>query len=324
MTSWWSLAVLATLAVVLVASCRLGATRDEAEDPVDAFGLDGRPIHARIDLPSVAACGGCHVDVYEEWSASLHHGAWTNANVRTATQDFTRESCRPCHSPLPVLQSGLQEPPLYRDFNQDDGVHCLSCHGLEDGVAAARTIPDAPCRPRFEPRLLKAEMCYPCHEPTHQAFTEYATSDAHAVGVRCVDCHMQPTEHRRGRSHGPNGGMNADFVRRALGWQCRLEGDEVVVELRNRCGHKFPGEIPSRAFVVRVTFDDREPIYELFRKPHRGEDRADDRLLPDETRLLRHAWPEGAAAVEVELLFKPLPLMPDERAFVLGSWAGSR
>ena len=38
---------------------------------------------------------------------------------------------------------------------------------LADGVGAARTIPDAPCRPRFEPRLRDARLCYPCHEPTH-------------------------------------------------------------------------------------------------------------------------------------------------------------
>lgn len=303
--------------VSLVTSCRFattGATADREEPP----------IHERIDLPSIAACGGCHVEVFEEWSASLHHGAWTNANVRAATREFTRESCRPCHSPMPVLRSGLDRPPVYRDFNQNDGVHCLSCHGLADGVAAARTIPDAPCRPRFEPRLLSVEMCWPCHEPTHQAFSEYETSDAAAVGVRCVDCHMQPARHGRGRSHGPNGGMNPSFVKRALAWDCRRDGDELVIELRNRCGHKFPGEIPSRSFVLSITFEGHPPIQELWRKPHRGEDRADDRLLPDETRVLRYPWPEAAPAVEVKLLFKPLPLTPDEHAFELGAWRADR
>ena len=113
-----------------------------------------RPPHERIGLPSLAACGGCHEEVYAEWARSLHAGAWTNANVRQATWDFKKRACRACHSPMPVLPHSLEEAPEYRDFNQDDGVHCLSCHGLEDGVAAARSIEGAPCRPRFEPRLL--------------------------------------------------------------------------------------------------------------------------------------------------------------------------
>lgn len=277
--------------------------------------------HERIDLPSIAACGGCHPDIYEEWAESLHHGAWTNDNVRTATNDFSKKSCRACHSPMPVLPRGIDRRPAYRDFNQDDGVHCLSCHGLADGVAAARTIPGAPCRPRFDPRLLQARMCYPCHEPTHHAFQEYEKSDAFAVGVRCVDCHMPPRASGHGRSHGPNGGLNPEFVKRALWWSCSFEGSVVRVQLRNRCGHKFPGEIPSRSFVVRVDFPGGSPMFELLRKPYQGEKRADNRLLPDETRVLRFQLPQGVTPAKVRLLFKPLPLLPEEQSFLLGQWS---
>ena len=283
-----------------------------------------RPVWERIDQPSVVACGGCHQEVYQEWAESLHHGAWTNANVLNATRNFSREECRSCHSPMPVLPHGLDRRPEFRDFNHDDGVHCLSCHGLVDGVAAARSIDDAPCRPRYEPRLLEARMCYPCHEPTHQAFAEYETSNAFAVGVRCVDCHMQPTKHRRGRSHGANGGLNPEFVKRALAWRCWLEEGEVRVQLRNRCGHKFPGEIPSRSFVVRVTFPGHDPVYELLRKPHKRESRDDNRLLPDETRVLRFPLPRGVSSAEVRLLFKPLPLMPEDQSFLLGEWSSKK
>lgn len=304
----------AAAALGVVMGCRVSAL-DESGDA---------PIYDRIDLPSVAACGGCHQGVFREWSESLHHGAWTNANVLAATQNFARQECRPCHSPMPVLVTGLGVPPEFRDFNREDGVHCLSCHGLEGGVAASRTVPDAPCRPRYEPRLLSADMCYPCHEPTHHAFQEFRQSDAHALGLRCVDCHMQPVAARGGVSHGPNGGLDPEFVARALGWACRIEDGAVVVELRNRTGHKFPGEIPSRSFVVRVDFPGHDPVYELLRKPHREEDREDNRLLPDEVRVLRVPLPDGVNEASVRLLFNPLPLNPEERAFVLGQWSGGR
>lgn len=316
----WRRAGIAGL-LVLCGACGSGAPPSRT----DAAAGARTPIHRRIDLPSIAACGTCHARVYEEWSRSLHHRAWTNANVRRATQDFARHECRCCHSPMPVLEHGLAERPPFRDFNHDDGVHCLSCHGLADGVAAARDLPDAPCRPRHEPRLLQAEMCQPCHEPTHQAFTEYRTSAAFARGVRCADCHMPPRSDGSGRSHGPHGGLDPDFVRTALDWSCRIDGGELVLRLRNLTGHKFPGEIPSRSFLVHADVPGREPVRELLRKPHRGEERDDNRLLPDEVRELRWTLPAGTRPgdVRVRLLFQPLPLLPPEQCFVLGDWRGA-
>jgi hypothetical protein len=222
---------------------------------------------------------------------------------------------------MPVLVTGLDRRPDFRDFNEPDGVHCLSCHGLADGVAAARTLPDAPCRPRFTPDFLRAESCWPCHEPTHHAFSEYATSDAKALGLRCADCHMAPCSDRPGRSHGPNGGLDADFVKRAIAWQCSLDGNELVVTLRNRTGHRFPGEIPSRVFQVKVVVDGGEPGYVTLRKPTKEETRDDDRLGVNETRALRFPVDPAAHDVHVWLLFKPFPLLPDDEAHVIGEWS---
>lgn len=301
----------------LLAACSAPVSNGEAD-------ATSAPPHTRIDLPSIAACGACHATVYDEWASSLHHGAWTNGNVRAATNDFAMAECRPCHSPMPAFDTGLLVQPAYRDFNQDDGVHCLSCHGRPDGVAAARDLPDAPCRPHRDERLLQAEMCQPCHEPTHQAFTEYRQSDAFAEGTRCVDCHMPERNDGSGRSHGPNGGMNVAFVRKALRWDCRIDGKELVVTLRNKTGHKFPGEIPSRAFVLAVEVGGQELARELLRRPHKGEARDDNRLRPSEERVLRYPLADGtrAADVRVLLLFQPLPLLPLAQAFVLGEWRG--
>jgi len=312
------------LALAALVTCHEGAADSAATVAPAGDAPDPRPPWQRIDVPSLAACGICHLAVHDEWEASLHHRAWTNRNVRDETGDFAQAGCRPCHSPLPVLATGLDHAPAFRDFNQPDGVHCLSCHGLPDGVAAARDLPDAPCRPRYTPAFLTAQSCWPCHEPTHHAFQEYDRSDAKALGLRCADCHMPPAADRPGRSHGPNGGLNPDFVKRALAWSCALEGSDVVVTLRNRTGHRFPGEIPSRIFQVRVDVDGGEPTYVTLRKPAKTETRADDRLDVNETRVLRFPVAADAKDVRVTLLFKPFLLLPDEAAFVIGNWSGRR
>ena len=102
----WACGGAALLAGIAACAGRTGT----ATLPTDP-GVDEPPIHTRIDLPSIAACGPCHQDVFEQWSLSLHHGAWTNANVRQATDDFRKEECRACHSPMPVLATGLDRRP---------------------------------------------------------------------------------------------------------------------------------------------------------------------------------------------------------------------
>lgn len=313
-----------SLFVFVAAGLALGLAQDTSQAPAgEAEGGDSRPIWERIDVPSIAACGGCHEAVTREWSRSLHARAWTNANVRAATNDFSKKSCRPCHSPEPVLPKGLDVPPDFRDANHEDGVHCLSCHGLADGVAAARTIEDAPCRPRYEARFLTADLCFPCHQPTHQAFDEFRVSDAFALGLRCVDCHMQPRTDRRGRDHGPNGGFEPAFVRRAIAWKGRVAEGALLLEVTNRTGHKFPGEIPSRSFHVSATFDDGTREAVVLRRPFKGEEREDDRLTPDEVRTLRFVVPPGASAARVRLTFLPLPLVGEDEGIPLGTWTPS-
>lgn len=280
------------------------------------------PVVFSADRPAVVTCGACHLEVYREWEASLHRAAWTNPHIQQSTNGFAKTECRPCHSPEPVLTRPLTERPLFRPDNVEDGVHCVSCHGLPDGVAAVRSVPGAPCRPARVPALADRMMCNPCHEPTHQAMEEFVTSKAHRGGKVCQDCHMPRVERspgRFGRSHGPNGGLNIDFVRDALHWECRLDGGAVIVTLGNRTGHKFPGEIPSRSLVVRVE-SGGEVRRHVYRKPFKGEaDWPDNRLAPDEFREVHMAVP--ADDVRVSILWKPYPLMADEDAWVIGEWS---
>jgi hypothetical protein len=235
-----------------------------------------------------------------------------------ATRDFTRAECRSCHAPQPVLRTGLEREARARAENREDGVHCLCCHGREDGVAAPRTAADAPCRPRFDARLSSDALCAPCHAHRQGTLAEFATSDARALGIRCIDCHMPRRGDRPGRSHAGFGGENEAFVRRALRWSAALDGDVLVVTLHNRTPHRLPAESASRALVVRVESSGGEREYRTLRRPADSELRPDTRLLPEQTRALRFELPAEADWVEVQVLFKSFPLMPDEAAYPLG------
>jgi hypothetical protein len=131
---------------------------------------------------------------------------------------------------------------------------------------------------------------------------------------------MQPRADGSGRSHGPHGGLNPEFVQRAIAWHAEVEDGALRVRVRNRTGHKFPGEIPSRAFLVKVEISGQEPRRVLLRKPHRGEKREDDRLQPDEERTFVFPLPEGVHEARVKLIFLPLPLLPEKEGFLLGVW----
>jgi hypothetical protein len=322
----------AAIAVVAVAVALMWPARPQPPSPAPS----SPPVYS-ASRPALAECGLCHQDVFREWDASLHRAAWTNPHIQESTQRFAKTECRACHSPEPVLGRALEEPPLYRPDNHEDGVHCVSCHGLPGGgVAAARTIPDAPCRPQRDERLGHRMMCNPCHEPTHQAMAEFVTSQAFRFGQSCHACHMPPVERARadgtkvfGRSHGPLGGLNPEFVAKALFWKVGTQNNSLIVTLGNQTGHKFPGEISSRSLTLKVEFlgADGEPVQTrrlVLRKPHAAEtDWPDNRLTPNEFRDVRFDPPPGAAAARLHILWKPYPLMADEDATVLGRWPDS-
>lgn len=299
------------------------------------------PERALVDItrPASETCAKCHADVQAEWEPGLHHRAWTNANILSATDNFARTECRPCHSPRSVLESGLEESPrvyrapTFRPENVESGVHCLSCHGLPGGVgvAATRDVPDAPCRPRRDERLESVALCAACHDPTHQAAQEYWTSAQAAQGQRCQDCHMERVTRaggRAGRSHVFPGGFAWAQVVRAVHADARLDGRDVVVALTNRIAHKVPGEVPSRSLTVAIeafdangarVLDESVLLRRPFKTPQE-KNRVDDRLRPGETREVRRHLPDAAVRASVSVVFRSLPMQPESRAISLGKF----
>jgi len=286
---------------------------------------------------SYDACGRCHTAVYDEWRQTLHAAAWIDPIYRQSAGNPPKLECRSCHSMEPILAGEIDTDyswrPIFRDYNREDGVGCVACHLRADGSVAARRDVDAPCRPRRDDRLTTTEFCGACHNPSHDAYNEWKQTVFARNGIGCSSCHSWPTTRtlpdgsaRVGYSHSFPGGNDPGFVKRALHAEMRLDKRELVASLENRCGHKFPGEVPSRALGLRIETWDADnnpldPIELWFKRPFKNLVGApDNRLKPDERRELRQALPEKAAFVRVTCFFKPSPLVPERGWTVLHTW----
>jgi hypothetical protein len=264
------------------------------------------------------SCGKCHPKILEDWQKSLHGRAWTDPDFRMAAGTPPKMECRGCHSMEPILAreiaTDVSYRPVYRPYHQEEGVNCLSCHGLSDGsVASSRDVPGAPCRPRRDDRLRTPEFCAACHNPTHLVYDEWKMSKS---GKTCTDCHAM----RDGKfSHRMRGVDDPDFVRSGLDWSCRIDGGELRISLTNRSGHRLPAEVPTRLLRVKIRIGDAEEEI-VFRRPMKpivGE--KDNRLWPDETRVLSRPA-DGKTPVKVEIRYQQSMFAQPKDWIVIGRW----
>lgn len=304
-------------------------------------GLNQPPKHALAHLTGASSwesCGKCHTEIYKEWEPGLHAKAWVDPVYRQSAGKPPKLNCRGCHSMEPILwreySTDVGWRPQYRGYNQNEGVNCVSCHLLSDGsVATGREHPGAPCRPTLDARVTTPEYCGACHNPSHLAYDEWKGSAAAKMGINCRSCHLPEKlrigadgKWKKGFDHTFLGGNSPELVKRAITWECGFEKSELVIKVTNRMAHKFPGEVPSRVFKIRVAFMDEngDPLrdeYLNFRRAIKGEiGWKDNRILPDETRVIRQAIPDGAAYAYVHFLFQQSMFMQPKGWIDLGRW----
>ncbi len=297
----------------------------------------------RLSEPAESSCGSCHPDVLEEWKSTLHSNAWSDPIYRMSAtvkdSDTIKRECRPCHSPMPVLfeeySTDYGYRPRFRPVNKKDSISCKTCHLRPDGTVAARRTVDAPCKPRRDPRLLKPEFCGSCHNPTHNAYTEWRSSKAYKKGKTCSDCHAEKVRRttksgktRKGLSHRWKGGFDESFVKKGLDTECQYieKKNRIILSLANKTSHKFPGEVPARSLNVkfRAVNEDGEQVWLErihIKRPAKTEvGERDTRLRPDEVRTINREVPEEAVNVTVEVKFQSSPFSMEHDWYDLGSW----
>lgn len=272
-----------------------------------------------------ADCRKCHEGVWREWESSGHAKAWSSDSVQAMFKHFGFDrNCESCHSPVPILVNGIDQPPVLRTDDVASGVNCLSCHQTADGqgVAATRDVADAPCHPVQVAALSTSQACAACHVAIHKDWVASRFADE---GKTCQACHMQAVADRTGgRSHVCTGAYDDALVRSGARMECEVDGDEVVVRSTNHAtGHNFPGERHNRSLLLQVMQYDEQGEITLARQelikgitPFRGESSA-ERLKVDETFESRFPIVAPAVRCEVQMLYKRFPWHPDREALIV-------
>ena len=296
----------------------------------------GGPVETSVPMEH-DDCRQCHQAVFGEWEASRHSRAWSDPNVQAAFQHFGFDrKCQSCHAPQPVLvtlpsvgqkgvpPNGLAGQVELRGRDLPSGVNCVSCHRTADGrgVAARRTIPDAPCRPVQTPQLATGEICGNCHDAIYQ---DWQQSRYSKEAVTCQDCHMHAGRNQDGSlNHLCLGSRHRETVRSGARMSCRQQGDELLVSVTNHAtGHNFPGERHHRVLLVRVV--EQKPTGEIVLAqqevikqvtPFRGESSA-DKIRAGETFEARFPVVDPPVVADVRLLYKTFPWLTDREALVV-------
>ncbi len=273
--------------------------------PINIFVVDEkfeRPIHVEIPqgLRSISAkeCGRCHVEIYKEWSGSMHAMAWEDPYFQIDfVYDDSKQICLNCHTPLENQQKelvlgfkdrGKFDPILGPNPNsdadlRDEGVTCAVCHVKEGRIVGPYETTDAPHPVTVDPGMTSGmKPCQRCHVVSGNRWdTFYSIPPCGTVAEikegaqepNCVGCHMPEirrpvatgTKERKGRQHLFRGGHHSEMVRSALQVKYRkeIEKDEnrtkFIFTLTNTgAAHYLPTGTPDRYLTLELRLLDRE------------------------------------------------------------------
>ncbi|WP_205633781.1 multiheme c-type cytochrome [Labilithrix luteola] len=233
-----------------------------------ATSADPPPQSADVVARNVA-CEGCHLEIAEEWRASLHHQAHADPVYQRAFALEPMAFCTACHAP----EANAEDPgPSPRHAL---GVACVTCHTMASSHGA---VGDAHAGKAAE--TTRTAECASCHEFTFPQSSEklQLTATEHrasrAADVTCSACHM-PRVSKSGRAHASHrfdASRDATFVRSAARVTAtHIERRVTFTFTPERVGHAFPtGDLFRRLRLV-VELEGRTVEAFLGRKTKRAE-----------------------------------------------------
>lgn len=286
---------------------RGGTPGANGEGPTGASPGSGGVAEERAPFQRAEECRSCHEDVWAEWIQSYHGKAWTDPMVQALADGFRMQECIDCHAPQPIHVTGVEQRVAPRLHARSNGVDCLSCHILEDGVsvAAARTVDNSSvagaCSPVATPSMTTSTSCVGCHNQ-HETVNEVMES---GTGKDCQDCHMTSVERsgRSGRSHIFPGAHSIDMHRQATKLEVAVKDGKLIASVTNVGGaHHIPTDARHRSYNLWVRLadergnpiqDDVQMVDGEFRLYYRNQFKPSTQLRHMETRAGTWTLPEG-------------------------------
>jgi predicted CXXCH cytochrome family protein len=163
------------------------------------------------------ACAGCHKDIHETWSGTLHAQAFSSPIFQEDwVKQGSADSCLECHTTGFDASTGTYA---------EEGVACEECHGPYQPDHPKQPMPVTPdytlcarchkttadewqaskhgqvgieCESCHDPHSQKPraetinELCTNCHKDTGSSFTHGTHANS---GLQCSDCHMAAASH---------------------------------------------------------------------------------------------------------------------------------
>jgi hypothetical protein len=229
------------------------------------------------DPDTAASCGKCHTEIHGEWLGRAHANAWVDEIYQAQLAEKTRQdNCLPCHIPQSAL-ARIGKKPKTRDEHKDEGVTCVTCHKDNNtihGPFGAQTKAHPTAKHAAFTLEGSAELCAGCHRTTIADVLGVARDHEEVYPAKvtktCIECHMPEVERalavdpeskqpsspvRKGRSHVVLGPRDVDFCASAFGLSAKVQGDEVVLTVKNQAGHRVPG-LKLRTFELHVALVD--------------------------------------------------------------------
>jgi hypothetical protein len=204
-----------TFSLVFAACLAIGIAISLAQPASAAPAPQGWP--GETGYATSDTCSGCHRDVHETWSGTLHSQAFSSPIFQADwVKQGSANSCLECHTTGYESSTGTYA---------EEGVACEACHGpLQQGHPSTpmEITPDytlcARCHKTTtdewqasrhgqiklnceachnshsqEPRAETInELCTNCHKDTGSSFTHGTHANS---GLSCSDCHMSAVSH---------------------------------------------------------------------------------------------------------------------------------
>lgn len=194
----------------------LEATPAAASEPLFPAELGPLPIESVpgfLATLSAQSCNTCHTEIHDQWAASGHATASTNASYLAASRSLGDPAlCDECHKPLlqqrAVVRRGpgggagsRVDNPAWDPILSIEGVTCVACHLRGDAIVGPRDLPSgqSPHPVQRDDRLSSPEACAFCHQlalpgaedhPFLDTVGEWSRSPHGQAGITCQQCHM--------------------------------------------------------------------------------------------------------------------------------------